>query len=312
MCIIETMNSTLFKVINLDVHMVHFLHDCNKDNHFIPWRRIYDYEILFVVDGEICVKTDKELYTVTKNQVHIMPPFVYHTRFFNTGKQCSYYGIHLDMFQSSEKNFSIYEAYVVPTQKMHTNWTEKSEWLKRKKFDSIVLPKVFDVKNTQALASVFQKMINVYKSHDEGKFLLLKSYAYQLIYQLIIEAKLSNIEFFDVKKILHKDIIDECVEYLNTNYTEQIDVDNLANKFGLSKNHFSKIFKKMVGYAPLEYLINIRIQKAKELILENKYYINEISAMVGYEDYAYFSRLFKKKEGISPKNFILLNNKTEK
>jgi AraC-like DNA-binding protein len=85
----------------------------------------------------------------------------------------------------------------------------------------------------------------------------------------------------------------------------ELNLDEIVFKYGLSKNHFAKIFKQVTNLAPHDYLIAYRIEKAKELLKSGKYYINEVATMVGYPNYAYFSRLFKSKEGISPQNYLL-------
>ena len=107
--------NNIFKELNVYVHLAHKIINANNKNHHIPWRRLYDYEIIFVLDGEIVVKTKKETYTVKKNQLHIMQPFLYHTRYIPEGSTCSYYGIHLDFFTVNNDDFSTHDAYVVPT-----------------------------------------------------------------------------------------------------------------------------------------------------------------------------------------------------
>ena len=128
----------ILKELNIDVHLAHKIRKATEVNHRIPWRRLYDYEIIFVVDGEITVKTKKGTYTVYKNQVHIMQPFVYHTRYIPRGKSCTYYGLHLDFFSGNNDEFSTYDAYVVPIEsKKDVVNDENVRWLKRKRFNEI-------------------------------------------------------------------------------------------------------------------------------------------------------------------------------
>lgn len=77
-------------------------------------------------------------------------------------------------------------------------------------------------------------------------------------------------------------------------------LDDMANHAGLSKSHFSRIFRDQTGYSPVEYFIHLKVQKALSLLVLTKLPVQEIARMVGYADPYYFSRLFKKIVGVSP------------
>jgi len=79
-----------------------------------------------------------------------------------------------------------------------------------------------------------------------------------------------------------------------------IDVSDLATSVGLSKSGFRKKFRRATGMAPVQYQQQIRIIRACEWLRQNDQSISEISARLGYESPFYFSRLFKRKTGMSP------------
>ncbi|MBQ3235441.1 MAG: helix-turn-helix domain-containing protein [Clostridia bacterium] len=99
------------------------------------------------------------------------------------------------------------------------------------------------------------------------------------------------------------DNIDKAIEFINDNYTEQFTLDFLAEKFNCSGNHFIKKFKEKTGYTPIKYLSIKKIEEAKRLLENTDLPINIIMEKVGYLDASYFSKLFKKLVGYSPKNF---------
>ena len=78
-------------------------------------------------------------------------------------------------------------------------------------------------------------------------------------------------------------------------------MDQIAENMYLSPFYISRIFKGETGNTPIRHLINIRLEKAKRL-LENGYQgsIQEVAALVGYDDAYHFSKLFKKRYGVSP------------
>lgn len=81
---------------------------------------------------------------------------------------------------------------------------------------------------------------------------------------------------------------------------EQLDLDTLAEQAKLSKYHFSKKFKELMGESPIKFFINMKIQRACYLLDSTPRSIKHIAAELGYHDAYYFSRLFKKNMGMSP------------
>ena len=301
----------ILKELNIDIHLVHKIRNATEENHHIPWRRLYDYEIIFVIDGEITVKTKRKTYTVQKNQVHIMQPFLYHTRYIPHGKSCTYYGLHLDFFSGNNDEFSIHDAYIIPIEsKAEVVQFEDTRWLKRKRFSGLVVPHTIEIQDPKKLTSLFLKINHYAKQQSPYTPLLLKAVAYEITNLLFVECEKANTSLFSVSKNVHEDIIADFIEYVEHEYMHDIDLDALISSYGLSKNHFAKIFKQAMNIAPHDYIIDYRIKMAKTLIQEGGHYINEISEMVGYPDYSYFSRIFKRKEGVSPKNYLKQHKKS--
>ncbi len=98
-------------------------------------------------------------------------------------------------------------------------------------------------------------------------------------------------------------VIDTAKVYIQKNYNKDISLDEVSREVNISPYYFSKLFKDETGEGFVEYLTNIRIMKAKELIAANEYSMKEICQMVGYTDPNYFSRAFKKKVGVTPTEY---------
>ena len=92
-------------------------------------------------------------------------------------------------------------------------------------------------------------------------------------------------------------------EYIEKNFQEDINLNKISNYVSLSKNYFCNIFKKETGITIWDYLIRIRMEEAKKMLLETGQKTYEISERVGYEDPSYFGRLFKKYTGFTPIEF---------
>lgn len=93
------------------------------------------------------------------------------------------------------------------------------------------------------------------------------------------------------------------VSYLEDHYHEKTKIGEIAEFIGISRNYLCICFKDEMGISPHEYLTKLRIDKAIELLEATKTSIQTISNMVGYEDSFTFSRAFKKKMGISPREY---------
>ena len=98
-------------------------------------------------------------------------------------------------------------------------------------------------------------------------------------------------------------IIDRAQEYIMQNYKKDISLDDVSREVDISPYYFSKLFKEATGDNFIEYLTNIRIDKAKELLDNTNLSMKEICVQVGYSNPNYFSRIFKKIVGVTPTEY---------
>lgn len=97
-------------------------------------------------------------------------------------------------------------------------------------------------------------------------------------------------------------------EYLKEHYAEKITLGEVTQRVGLSKYYGGRLFKQYMGTTIIDYLIQIRLNKAKELLAQGEYSIKQISYMVGYQDPNYFTWSFKKAAGVSPVKYRYFQN----
>ena len=98
-------------------------------------------------------------------------------------------------------------------------------------------------------------------------------------------------------------VIDKAKDYIAARYNKDISLDDVSREVDISPYYFSKIFKEETGENFIEYVTNIRITKAKELLENSEFSMKEICAEVGYSDPNYFSRTFKKNVGVTPTEY---------
>ncbi len=93
--------------------------------------------------------------------------------------------------------------------------------------------------------------------------------------------------------------------FIDNNYHHKIVIDDLARENNYTRNYLYTLFKNEFDISPQEYLLSLRIEKAKSLLKDqsNKFSISETAYAVGFNDPLYFSRIFRKKTGLTPTEF---------
>ena len=98
-------------------------------------------------------------------------------------------------------------------------------------------------------------------------------------------------------------LIDNVVSEIREHYMEDISLTSLASKYNVSMARLSEMIKENLKVNFSDYIASLRIQRAKELLRDESLSIQEIAEIVGYNDYFYFTKVFKKVEGISPSKY---------
>ncbi|WP_068782585.1 response regulator transcription factor [Paenibacillus sp. GM2] len=102
----------------------------------------------------------------------------------------------------------------------------------------------------------------------------------------------------------HRQVVDFMTQYIHEHYAEDLTLADLSDKVYISRNHLSIIFKNITGETFNNYLTRVRMEKARELLLERNLLVYEVAEQVGYKNVPYFSTLFKKVTGMNPTELI--------
>jgi len=92
-------------------------------------------------------------------------------------------------------------------------------------------------------------------------------------------------------------------QYINENYNTALNLESVSSHIGFNPAYFSFLFKKETGKNFMEYVMEVRIQYAKQFLIQTDDDLAEIAMKVGYMDLKYFSKLFKKFAGLNPSEF---------
>ena len=108
-----------------------------------------------------------------------------------------------------------------------------------------------------------------------------------------------------------EDLIQKVKRYVEENYTDNISLSSIAEKFVVTPSYLSRSFKKTEGVNLISYITEKKIQKAKEYIEKGELKLSEIAFLAGYDDYTYFNKVFKRYTGYSPKDYQAQCRKTD-
>lgn len=137
----------------------------------------------------------------------------------------------------------------------------------------------------------------------QGRYSMMKAYLMQMLLLIVRQQmeplKVNKGQAFE--SFGRKYVVEQVISYFEDHYAEKISLDGIAENMYLSPFYISRIFKSEIGDTPIHYLINIRLERAKEL-LESGFAgsVQEVAAQVGYDDVYHFSKLFKKRYGFPP------------
>lgn len=156
--------------------------------------------------------------------------------------------------------------------------------------------------NDELLNKHLDKLVEVYNSTGEFRYLEIKCEVLNLLLFLCRNYNATGTQT-PITYVTHE-YIRLSIEYIKSNYNKKITADGIAANIGLSKYHFLREFKKHTGYTLTNYINIIRCEYAKELLQSGKYRVKNVALLCGFDNYSYFTNVFKKHTGSLPSTFL--------
>lgn len=231
------------------------------------------YEIYFLTEGNRTFFLSNALYRITAPVLIIIPP---HTLHKTEGSAFSRYNVNV-----SEDYLDDFQKYVL-----------------NKNALSIIK---LNGKDNQLLENIFNLMneIDGRQRFYPSKIRSIFSY---LVFQLSTISAETITSNASKENAVPPQIL-KILEYLNLNFNENITTTTISDIFYISKSSLIYNFNKYIKCTPIEYLLNIRLTKAKEYLQKTNKGIGEIAELCGFSSANYFSLIFKKKENMSPLSY---------
>ncbi|MCD8261451.1 MAG: AraC family transcriptional regulator [Bacteroides sp.] len=262
-------------VTNLYISRIGFFPEVKY--HYIEKSEGTDYSILvYCIKGKGWVKTGGKTYPVDKNQFFVLPHKMPNSFGAHNEDPWTIYWIHFKGKQTS----SYMPVCITPQILVHEENLFEQNW--QDLFEKIYtcLESGFIKENFRYACSCFQYLLSsfLYKQTRNG---------------------------IPGKGETYKNLTEQILSYMKENITRQITLKELSEKFHISVSHLSFVFHKSTSYSVIDYFIRLKIQRACQYFELTSLKINEVAYLLGYNDVAYFSRLFSKVMKMSPKNYKL-------
>ncbi|MFL0253192.1 AraC family transcriptional regulator [Clostridium neuense] len=264
-------------------NLTFYIHYCNKrditdSDRLLKTisRQINHHELMLVTGGGAHVTIGNKKYKVKKGELLYLRPETFHCIKPDLEDPLKFISVH---FSFTNVEF------------------DNNKWRIEAEKDDLPLQDVQALDNYYSVKSLMKGMLEVwFEKFPEYEF-VSKIMLQQILFKIFrnIEAKSPN--YSNSLKVK------EVIKFMTENIEKKITLSELSQLVNLSPTYLAKIFKKTTGYSIIEFFNKMKIDKAKELIIEGDKKVKEVAKTLGYKDEFYFSRIFKKIEGVSPKEF---------
>lgn len=264
----------------------------------IKSRTLFDYCLIYIEKGEMNVKVGDENYICGQDDIILLRPNIEHEEECRSEEIVVQPHIHFDM------QYDKHSENVCVSFKSIKDFTEEEKRLIREDIflDANMLSPIIKIKDKKLFHDLLCEIIVLYKNKPNMYQLLGKEKMIHLLYMIFGDCNL----FFYQSKTREDLLVFQIRDYINNNVNEIITLDMLSLQFHYNKYYLEKIFKDRIGVSIIKYYNNARIRQAKLLLLSSES-VSKVSESMNFMSVALFSRFFKKRLGISPREYIRKN-----
>jgi len=267
-----------------------YINKLQCDNQFfVGPRKIYDNQFLYVKKGKGIIKINNVEYEAKSGDLFYYGPTIIHEIIGDNEDPFLLMGICFD-YTKNYRNIKFPIGSLEIEEFDNNKITEKTVFYDFNGFE----PKI-NIGGQIKLNILLDEMLYEFEQP--------RIYYENIIDGILIQWLTELIRYYVVKHHKKEVKFHKILEWINNNYSDtNLNNKNIADQFHYHPNYLNQLMKINTGISLHQYIINIRIQKALDLLMNTNMNIQEISKKIGYEDIHYFSRIFRKKVGSSPSN----------
>ncbi len=263
-----------------------------------PWhmkqRVIYDYEIMYILEGTLTVTVEDKEYITGKGDIFLFRPNRRHSL-----RCCDQAGfrqphVHFDLIRRDDSK------RVGISFKNRDEMTEEEIGMIR---PDILVQNGIDLPDKLHISDIvtFQKLLFdvIYEYENQMPYSYLSAQgAFLRLWAFILQQHMHHESF---EALSEHQLLQEIRQHLNVNTDILISLDDLAAQYNISKFHLSHTFREAFGVSPIQYHLHCRLEKARSMVLYTQHTLTSIAEEAGFSCLNDFSRAFKKKYHISPR-----------
>jgi YesN/AraC family two-component response regulator len=267
-------------------------------------RRIYDHEFLYCFTGNAHINLSGRDYDISPGTLVLIPPDTSHSFWVDEKFPGELYWIHFDYFyrEDPQNIFDLYNKMEEYVNLFLNRPLEPSLVREQPVFEGgYVFPEYLKVEQPDAVEFIIRQIYQSFTRKDANWELRCKILLLELL-ELILKQTTKEDVYYSSS---HRVMVEQMKSFVRSNYCKKIHPGEVAAVTGMSVDYASRIFHKIAGMRLVEYIIRLRLSKAKALMLEPDLKLEDIAHMVGLENKNYFCRLIRKYEGLSPSDLRL-------
>lgn len=266
---------------------------------YFPERRLLDYLLVYFQEGNCLFEIDGEEYHFSPGDFCFAQPGSLKVMRGLTPTVTPF--AHFDMFYNPLREESF------PTRAGQTDLKDYLHLIQPclNDIDGIHIPVRLHPKDPEKFRMTMLRMVESWQNRDPLRQMEAQSLASELIVRIIYDH--NGIRFSEMETLPS---FNWFPSYLSLHLSESVTVEDMARRANLSVSRFREVFKKTFDMPPHKYLMHIRIQHAKELLINTEYSVEKIAEYCGFADIHHLSKTFKKMVGITPSFFRNNHNTT--
>lgn len=239
-------------------------------------------EFIFCLSGKAIIECNSVPYTLEANELIVLNSNDLHAG-VSVSKDLFYYALIFDPILLQSPVFDATETkFITPITQNLILFSHK-------------------IANDEAIKACILEIVNELGDQQLGYELSIKSYLYRIL-TLLLRNYVAQVLTVNDHTLRMKNLqrFAPILQYIEATYQEELSVEALAEMAGLSRFHFSRLFKELTGRSVTDYVNGIRIGRAEYLLYNTTLTISEIALAAGFHDIYYFSRIFKKYKQMAP------------